>query len=426
VDRGPAGGDAMAVLSDPAAGGVRGFRPSALGDQIRLAFLWFCGNALWEALPTVVLPFLVLRDVGNAHKAAALSLLTLLGTILASVVHPLGGWASDVVHAGFGRRRLFVLGGGLLAAAGILWIGLGRGFPQLVAAVLIVQFGYNAALAGYQAYIPELAPARRRGEASGFLGLMSTSGALIGAFGAALLLRGATYPYLLAGLAALLLAGVAVTVWGLPEPPPAAPPPSGGAAAAADKPAYRDFGWVVATRGLVMVSFYSLLTYLAYYMRDVEGFHDYAAVTSYVVALTIAAAAASTLWAGRRSDRVGRRAIVSLAGALMGLGALAFLLVRGLPGVLALGLVFGMGYGAYVSVDWALVTDVLPDPRTIARDMGIWGMAITVPQVLAPLLGGAIFLLLPTSPVAYEVLFGCTSLFALAGSLLVWRVQGVR
>jgi MFS family permease len=416
----------MAALSDPAAGGVRGFRPSALGDQIRLAFLWFCGNALWEALPTVVLPFLVLRDVGNTHKAAALSLLTLLGTILASVVHPLGGWASDVVHAGFGRRRLFVLGGGLLAAAGILWIGLGRGFPQLVAAVLVVQFGYNAALAGYQAYIPELAPARRRGEASGFLGLMSTSGALIGAFGAALLLRGATYPYLLAGLAALLLAGVAVTVWGLPEPPPAAPPPSGGAAAAADKPAYRDFGWVVATRGLVMVSFYSLLTYLAYYMRDVEGFHDYAAVTSYVVALTIAAAAASTLWAGRRSDRVGRRAIVSLAGALMGLGALAFLLVRGLPGVLALGLVFGMGYGAYVSVDWALVTDVLPDPRTIARDMGIWGMAITVPQVLAPLLGGAIFLLLPTSPVAYELLFGCTSLFALAGSLLVWRVRGVR
>ena len=422
----------MIAAADTEPGRVPRF--TRLAAHLRLSFFWFCGNALWEALPTAVLPFLVLRDVGDAHKAAALSLLTTLGTLLASVVHPVGGWACDAVRPRFGRRRLFVLIGGVGAAGGMVWMGLGHGFAQLVGAVLLVQLGYNTALAAYQAYIPELAPAGARGEASGFLGLMSTTGALVGAFGAAFLVRAGTYPYLLASLAALLLAGVAVTVWGLPEPGRPASPTGRDPAGDAPPPAvrrmgrqiYRDFFWVVGTRALVMVSFYSVLTYLAYYMRDVEHFRRYVPVTSAVVGLTIAAAAAATLWAGRRSDAIGRRVLVSAAGGLMGLGALAFLLVRGLPGVLALGVVFGLGYGTYVSVDWALITDVLPDPAAVARDMGIWGMAITVPQVLAPLIGGAIFLLVPQSTSAYDWLFGLTSLFAVAGSALVWQVRGVR
>jgi len=408
-------------------GRTRAFHPERLSDQLRLSFLWFAGNALWEAVLTVILPFLVLQDVGDARKAVALSLLSTVGTLLASIVHPLAGWASDATRTRFGRRRPYLLAGGIVAAVGLIWMAVGRGYAELVAAILLLQLGYNVAVAAYQAYIPEIAPAEGRGKASGFLGLMSSVGALLGAIGAAVLVHGSTYRFLLAFLAALLLAAIAVTIWGLPEAPPVertAPP------AVAERGTrlgrYRDFLWVVVTRALVMLAFYTLLTYLAYYLQDVQHLANYATDTSYVVAVTILAAAGSTLWAGRRSDAVGRRAIVCGAGALMGVAAAGFLFVHGLVPILVVGAVFGVGYGAYLSVDWALISDVLPDAAGIARDMGIWGLAITVPQVLAPLIAGAFFLLLPGGTAAYSWIFGLTCIYALVGSALVWQVRGVR
>lgn len=406
------------------AAGERGrptFDPARLSDQLRLSALWFAGNALWEAVLTVILPLLVLHAVGNARKAVALSLLTALGTLLASAVHPLAGWASDVTRTRFGRRRPYLAAGGAVGVAGLLWLAFGQGYGQLLAAVLVLQLGYNVALAAYQAYIPEVAPAGGRGRASGFLGLMSSLGALLGAIGAVLLVHGGTYRFMLGLLALLYAAAIAVTTFGLPEAPPVPSRPQG-----LPPGSYRDFLWVAGTRALVMLAFYTVLTYLAYYLKDVLRLPGYTLDTSVVVGVTILAATLSTLSVGRRSDVLGRRAIVSAAGTLMGLAAAGFLLARDLPAVLGVALVFGLGYGAYISVDWALVTDVLPDPAGVARDMGFWGLAITVPQVLAPMIAGAIFFAFHGRVAAYSWIFGLTGVYALVGSALVWQVRQVR
>ena len=406
----------------PVAGTRRPFDPGNWVDQFRLSFLWFSGNALWEALLTVLLPLLVLQAVGEARKVVALSLIAMVGTLLASVVHPLTGWLSDATRSRFGRRRPYVLGGGALAVAATAWLGFTRGYTELIVTVLALQFAYNVAIAAYQAYIPEVVPETERGKASGFLGLMSSLGALVGAIGAALLVRPASDRWMLFFLAVLLAAGVAVTVFGLPEGhmPPPRPEVRRGA---------RNYGnlvWVIVTRALVMLGFYTLLTYLAYYLHDVLRLPNYVQATSYVVALTILSASAVTLWCGRWSDRVGRRGIVSVAGGAMGVGSLAFLAVRGYWPVCAVGALFGAGYGAYISVDWAMATDVLPNAAGVARDMGVWGLAITVPQMLAPALAGGLFLLLPQQALAYRAVFVLAGLYALVGSALVWRIRGVR
>ena len=399
------------------------FRSDRAGDQLRLSVLWFAGNALWEALLTVILPVLVLADVGDARKAVALSLLSLAGTGLASLAHPVAGWASDATRSRWGRRRPYLLGGGLLAAVAIMWIAWSTGFAQLFAAVLLLQLGYNVAIAAYQAYIPEVAPSEARGRASGYLGLMQSLGALAGAIGAAFLVHGTTYRWMLLALAAALVVGIAVTTWGVPE---ARMRESTTAAASGGAGRYRDLWWAAITRGLVLLAFYTLLTYLAYYLKDIARLAHYVQDTSYVVAVTITAAAVATLWAGQRSDRVGRRGIVCGAGILMGLGAIAFLAVRGLPAIMAVGAAFGVGYGAYISVDWALVSDVLPNAGLVARDMGLWGLSTTVPQMVAPAIAGLVFLLLPgQAHMAYRLVFGLTCVYALAGSLLVWQIRGV-
>src|SRR6185437_6497519 len=66
------------------------------------------------------------------------------------------------------------------------------------------------------------------------------------------------------------------------------------------------------------------------------------------------------------------------------------------------------GYGSYLSVDWALVADVLPSDATFARDMGVWNIGLTIPQVLAAVFGGwmlALGVILGSTSLGYTFLF---------------------
>ncbi len=58
--------------------------------------------------------------------------------------------------------------------------------------------------------------------------------------------------------------------------------------------------------------------------------------------------------------------------------------------VVILGLFFGLGYGAYQSVDFALAADVLPDPATSAKDLGVWNLSSTLAGICAPLAAGLV------------------------------------
>jgi MFS family permease len=80
-------------------------------------------------------------------------------------------------------------------------------------------------------------------------------------------------------------------------------------------------------------------------------------------------------------------------------------------------------------VDWALATDVLPSRETAAaKDMGIWGIATTLPQVLAPLLGGPLLdtFNLREPNLGYVVLLVAGAVYLLIGSVLIWRIRGAR
>ena len=95
----------------------------------------------------------------------------------------------------------------------------------------------------------------------------------------------------------------------------------------------------------------------------------------------------------------------------MALVGLIFIITQSLPIVLASGAIFGLGYGAYTSVDWALVADVLPSHKDYARDMGVWNISLSLPQVIAPVIGGP---LLDSFTRAGQPILGFQLLFAMA------------
>jgi MFS family permease len=95
--------------------------------------------------------------------------------------------------------------------------------------------------------------------------------------------------------------------------------------------------------------------------------------------------------------------------------------------LLALSLLFGLFYGIYLAVDWALVTDVLQDPKAHATDMGLWQTSIVVPQVLAGAFGRPLDLLNTREEgLGYLVLFLLAGGFFLLGAFLVAPIRRAR
>jgi MFS family permease len=82
----------------------------------------------------------------------------------------------------------------------------------------------------------------------------------------------------------------------------------------------------------------------------------------------------------------------------------------------------GLGFGAYLSVDQALVTLVLPGAKDSGRDLGVFHIALNAPQVVAPLAGSLVVAHLG----GYPALFVAGGLLSLIGALMIMPVRSVR
>ncbi len=199
-----------------------------------------------------------------------------------------------------------------------------------------------------------------------------------------------------------------------------------------------DFAWVAGTRLLMMLGINTVQVFLLYYFQDALGSqHPESDSSNFVIILTLTAAI-TTFFGGWLSTRYGRKRMVYLCGGFMSAVAVVFIslnfLVAGgvlsdAVGVLIAlggGAVFGLGYGAYLSVDWALVADVLPSKERYARDMGIWNIALTVPQVVAFVIGSLLLSIAAPASVRYTLLFVVFVIYAVAGTVTVRYIKAVK
>jgi len=428
----------MAVAPEAAAP-PRDGRTLGAPDLAFISCYWLAYNLQWGALLAIVLPSQVAAIVGPERKEFWTGLVLGLGAALSLVITPLAGALSDRSTSRFGRRRPFLVAGTLAAVAALAWMagfGPGGSVAGFIAAYLAVQLASNWAGGPYAGLIPDLVPPHQRGAASGWMALMTALGTLAGALMAGQLVRPGHYGAMYAVIGAGLLAMMALTVIGVRERPlpRAAARPTVRESLRdffPDQRRHRDFYWVLGTRALVTMGIYSVFTFFQYFLGDVVGVARPEEQASFLIGIIIATGIPTSLVAGALSDRWGRKPLVYLSGGLMALASIVFIAVAFAPSLaftFAVGALFGVGYGAYQAVDWALAVDVLPGGENAAKDMGIWHVALVLPQVLAPAATGLVLTALKERSLltGYTVVFVMTAAWFVLGTIFVQRIRTVR
>lgn len=409
---------------------------------------WLATNLLWGALLIILVPRQI-RQIAPARAAEVQGLLIGLGAIPAVVVPLLIGPLSDRCMSRWGRRRPYMVVGVAINLIGlaILWCaGLRLILWLYFVGYLVTQIGNNITTGSYSGVIPDVVPERQWGEASGWMAAMSQVGTIIGIFGSGILWSAGQVSAAYALMAGSLVAFLGITVIGTREIPRALPAEPLGVGDFVkrlwiDPRKHPNFAWVWITRALVVMGLWMVQEYLQYYVVDVVGVpdKDAALAVAEIVGVSLVCATITGMLGGRISDRVGRKRVVYVANGVIAAAAIAFLFSDSFLYTLFVAMVFGLGFGAYYSVDWALGCDVLPNKQDAAKGMAVWHIAMVLPQSVAqPIAGGILgsFLLgveqTPDGPVphyalmGYVLIFSLAALFLLLGAVLLRNVRGVR
>jgi MFS family permease len=383
---------------------------------------------LWGAIPGLLLALQV-AAVDEANKVANLALVTTIGAFAAMVAQPVAGAISDRTRSRFGRRAPWMVAGALIGGLALVGMAFANTLLMIGIAWTMVQIAYNFAQGPLSAILPDRVPVRARGTFAAIGGAATMVGAIGGqVVGASLAANiGAAY-VALAGFALIV-----ITLFVVFNPD----------RSSADQvnPPFRlldflrtfwvnpikhpDFFWAFAGRLLLFTGYFGVTGYNLYVLNDYIGIGDLAASTGYVPILGLLGLAGTLpaiLVSGPISDKVGRRKIfVFISSVVVALGLLVPWILPTIGGMMLMSVIIGVGFGAFMAVDQALMTEVLPSADSYAKDLGVVNIAATLPQTLAPAVGGAIVLAF-----GYAGLFPVGIVLSVLGAFCVFMIKAVK
>lgn len=438
-------------------------------QEMALNILWFPMNALNGALlpvviPTQILLFLPSASVGNVEQGTFLGWLTTVASFVALIMPPLVGSLSDRTTSKLGRRHPYIIAGGVLLIISAPLLVIASDMVIFLVGLSILHLGTNTMMPAYQSLVPDRVPERQRGVTSSYVGALTILGTMVGLGMAAYLLGGVNQHihdanlirhnagiYYIATIS-MMVVGILITVFGVHDrpfvPPLNPPPPLQGSSMEKFKHWFahnwvapwrrHNFTVVFLTRASIMMALSMFMTFIEYYFAHVQHVTNFVSTTAIVAVFALGGGVVSGIAFGILSDRFKRRApIVSVASILMSITSLAFVVLpsNGItPGNLnillwPLGVCFGLGHGAFSSVDWALSIDALPSLKEAGKDLGIWTASTTMPAIIAPLLGGIILSIAnyyQAIDLGYRVIFLVASAFLIVAAICILFVQEKR
>ena len=362
----------------------------------RISLFWLGLSTVWAGLNVIYLPDRVETLVGSANKGTFLGLLVSTGLVVAILVQPLMGAVSDRTTARWGRRKPFMLLGSLVSALFLLLMAAVSTYALLFAVVILLQISANSAHGPYQGIIPDLVPRNQRGRASGFFGLANQVGILLGALVAGQFLdRGQPGSYLFVAAGVLVFVAV-VSALTIREEPLTEKPEFAGVLSEfrtrlAELRSRPGFAWILLSRLFFFMGLLAADQILLFFIEERLGLEENSGLyVTLALAVLIVVAGAFTVPAGWMSDRIDRRRLVFTACGVGVLASLTLLFATNIPLLLVSFALLGAAVGIFVSSDWALAIDLMPDPRAPGLYMGLTNLATGGGDALASLSAGVV------------------------------------
>ncbi len=393
-----------------------------------LAYMSTC--LLFLAPLLVSLALKVNSLVGLEQAPNSLALVAGVGAAVAMFTNPFCGKLSDRTSSPLGMRRPWIVGGLVGGTLGVLVVAVAPTIPVVLLGWCVAQVGFNALLAAMVAVLPDQVPVEQRGMVAGVLGVCLPVASVVGTFLVKLFTGNTVAMFLVpCAVAAAFILLFAVT---LPDR----------RLDRGDRPAWSvrelastfwvsprrnpDFAWAFTSRFLFVLAYAFLVTYQAYYLLDHLGSTE-ADVPQQVFQGTLVQSVvlvAASLLGGRLSDWTGRRKVfVVTASVIYGVALFVIAAAVSFNGFLVGMALGGLGFGLYMAVDLALVVDVLPDPDTAAKDLGVLNIAGALPSAIAPAIAPVI---LAVGGGSYGVLYAVAGVCALAAAAAIIPVTRVR
>ncbi len=393
-----------------------GTRPTTLLPWKQLGLIsvyWFGINAVWGAYEGFGQKQLELI-VGKGSVGSVMGVVELIGALVPILTVPIVGALSDYTTTRFGKRKGYIITG---AAFDLIFIGglsliamaqpegwdgnaLGTTGLLVLYGVLFVglQLSSNVAQGPYQGFVPDLVAEKQVGVASGLIGVMRIVGLIAGfavmALGARFELWGAAF--FTVGLIEFTLA--VLTFIGVDNGPPAKPRDGRSWARIALETwdlsilHERSFVRMTLVRLFFLMGAGTFINISLLYVERVFSITDpneRSTLWMAALGMGLAGTVLAAMPAARISDRIGRKPVVWAAAVVATIGIL-ILAAAPTPVIALTGAFFlGAGYGAYLSVDWALMTDIIPLASS-GRFMGIANIANSISGPLGLAVAGPI------------------------------------
>ncbi len=412
-------------ITRPIAPVGRPTKPLPWRHLLNLSIYWLGINVIWSGLGNVIYQARLREMFGEALGPGFVSLLITVPVFVSVLVQPTVAAISDYTITRWGRRKPYILIGTLLDMLFLWLLAEARVFEAILVFVILLQCSSNFAQGPFQGYVPDLVPAKQVGIASGLMGVMIIGGQIVGVGIASLgLLQLGQIPFEpgtpeaaqaaqeaffipTLALGAIELVTMILLIATVDEGR-AAPSREGRSwlqialgAWGTDILKERSYVWLLVSRLFYLMS-PALLTGIGlFYLTQALGFaREGAAGALLVIAAVLGSTTGLTTFpAARLSDRIGRKRVIYIAIAMGMAGMAGVGLAPTFPLAVVALIPVGISAGAFLAVDWALMTDIIPKATT-GRYMGISNVATAVSGPLGLGIGGAVvtFLVLAGLP----------------------------
>lgn len=405
----------------------------------RGGFLFFLGFAaigagMAQLVPAVLTLSLKAEAIDHGNATTLLSIVMAISGMAALISAPIFGRISDRLTTRLGRRRPLLIVGAVLMATGAPVTYSAGSLGSLIIGNVLTFLGVAAVTVACTAILADQYSPDHRGPASALIGLSLPVGAVIGLFLAQLVAGSLLAQFIIP--AAIGVIGVILLAVRLPDRAitkdqvPTFTAREFFGTFWVNPVKHSSFGWAWWSRLLIFFGIAAVQAYQAFYLIIALHF-SIAGVSTAVFLSTLVLTIMALIFApiaSKISDRVRRRKpFVIVAALVFAIGLIVVTFATSYPMFLVAIGIIGLGQGVYMAVDLALVSEILPDRHNIAKDMGIMGLASTLPQSIVPAVAPVLLAIGASAahPQNFPALFFTGAVAGLLGAALILPIRGV-